>query len=265
MLHPVMWMFFAVLLTFLLTRFVTRRIRSKEMAAAARAATEGPDVVDDSGGGLIGNISLGGVHIHHQVFGILLMAGTGIVVFAATPQGVGLNVAAVLFGAGISLAFDEFALWLHLDDVYWSAEGRQSVDAIFCVLMICGILIGGADFLTGAVGSDTWWSSVVGLVVLLLLAVLCMLKGKVMTGVVGIVFSPAAIVGACRLAKPNSWWARRRYRPKKLARAQRRFGPRYAARWNRVRDFFGGAPDPAIAPPVLPGTPVPADAGSPPA
>jgi hypothetical protein len=37
---------------------------------------------------------------------------------------------AILYGAGAALTLDEFALWLNLRDVYWSAEGRSSIDAI---------------------------------------------------------------------------------------------------------------------------------------
>jgi hypothetical protein len=47
-----------------------------------------------------------------------------------------------------------------LEDVYWTDQGRKSVDAIFCVLVITGALIGGADFVAGPVGTAAWWSSV---------------------------------------------------------------------------------------------------------
>ena len=159
------------------------------------------------------------------------MCSVGIALIALSPQGTALNVCAALFGVGVSLAFDEFALWLHLDDVYWSPAGRQSVDAIFCLLIIVGILVGGVDFLTGAVGSADWWTSVV-----------------------------AAIIGAIRLAKPESWWARRRYRPgsKKALKSARRFDADYQRRWNRLRDLVAGAPDPGPAElgPIVPARPI---------
>ena len=47
-----------------------------------------------------------------------------------------LDVLALLFGIGVGLAFDEFALWLHLDDVYWRRQGRKSIDAVAWVLVI---------------------------------------------------------------------------------------------------------------------------------
>jgi hypothetical protein len=226
-LRPMMWMFVAILVTFLVTRTVTRLIRSGSGANAG-----------------LGDFQIGGVHVHHQVFGILILIGTGIVLVSAAPHGTALDIAAAIFGIGVSLSLDEFALWLHLQDVYWSEEGRKSIDAIFCVLAVTGLLIGGTDFLSGQVGTATWWSSAFVLAVNLILSVICLLKGKVATGVVGTLIGFIAFVGAVRLAKPGSWWARHRYaqRPKRAARAADRYGPRYQRRWNRLRDLVGGAP-----------------------
>jgi hypothetical protein len=226
-LRPMMWMFLAVLVTFLITRTVTRLIRS------------------GSGTGLgLGNVKIGGTHLHHQVFGILIIIGTGIALVSTTPHGVALDVAAAVFGVGVGLTVDEFALWLHLEDVYWTRQGRKSVDAIFCVLVVTGALIGGVDVLSGSVGTATWWSSVAILAVDLTLSVICLLKGKVVTGVAGPFVGIVAMVGAIRLAKPGSWWAARRYasRPRKATRAARRYGQRYEDRWNRLRDLVAGAP-----------------------
>ena len=226
-LGPMTWMFLAILITFLITRAVTRLIRSGR-----------------GGGAGLGNVQIAGNHVHHQVFGILIIIGTGIVLVSATPHGAALSVAAAVFGVGVGLTVDEFALWLHLRDVYWTSEGRVSVDAIFCVLVITGALVGGASFLSGHLGSTAWWSSVALLAVNLLLCVICVLKGKIVTGVVGIVVGIVAFVGAVRLAKPGSWWATRRYagRPRRAARAEHRYDERYAQRWNRLRDLVAGPP-----------------------
>ncbi len=226
-LRPMMWMFLAILMTFLITRTVTRLIRSGSGAGAG-----------------LSNVRIAGNHVHHQVFGILIIIGTGIVLVSATPQGAALDVAAAVFGVGVGLTVDEFALWLHLKDVYWTNEGRKSVDATFCVLAITGALIGGADFLTGRVGTTTWWSSISVIAVNLLLCGICLLKGKVMTGVIGIVIGIVALVGAIRLAKPGSWWAANRYvsRPRRAARATHRYDQRHEERWNRLRDLVAGAP-----------------------
>jgi hypothetical protein len=236
------WMFVAILVTFLVTRLVTRRIR---------AGTSGRG---------IGNVSIAGNHIHHQVFGILIIIGTGIALVSTTPEGAALDGASAVFGIGVGLTVDEFALWLHLKDVYWSEQGRQSVDAIFCVLVIVGVLVGGANFISGGVGSAAWWSSIAGIVINLVLCVICLLKGKVVTGVIGIALGFVAFIGAIRLAKPGSWWAERRYpaHPKRAARAARRFDSRRLERWNWLRDFVAGAPtEPAVAGtqarPALPG------------
>ena len=235
-----MWMFLAILVTFLITRTVTRLIRS------------------GSGGGAgLGNVSIGGNHIHHQVFGILIIIGTGIVLVSQTPSGAALDAAAAVFGIGVGLTVDEFALWLHLEDVYWARQGRQSVDAIFCVLVITGALIGGASFVSGGIGSSEWWSSVTTIAVSLVLCVICLLKGKVITGVIGIVLAPVALVGAIRLAKPWSWWAVHRYpsRSRRADRAASRYDQRRLERWDWLRDLVAGAPtadnqgDPAALPP----------------
>jgi hypothetical protein len=234
-LQPMMWMFLAILVTFLVTRTVTRLIRS------------------GSGGGVgLGNVKIAGNHVHHQVFGILIIIGTGIALVSATPRGAALDAAAAVFGAGVGLTVDEFALWLHMEDVYWSEQGRKSVDAIFCVLAITGALVGGVDFVTGRVGTTAWWSSVAVIAVNLVLCLICMLKGKVLTGVIGIFVGLVALVGAIRLAKPGSWWAQHRYasRPRLARRAASRYDHRYQRRWNWLRDFVAGAP----ARPAPPGT-----------
>ncbi len=232
-LRPMMWMFLAILVTFITARIVTRLIRSGSGAGAG-----------------LGNVRIAGHHIHHQVFGILIIIGTGIVLVSQQPRGAALDAAAAVFGAGIGLTVDEFALWLHLEDVYWTDQGRKSVDAIFCVLVITGALIGGTEFVTGRVGTTAWWSSVAVIAVNLLLCVICLLKGKVVTGVTGIVISVVALVGAVRLAKPGSWWAMHRYasRPRLARRAASRYDQRYQERWNRLRDLVAGAPSVIGAP-----------------
>ena len=243
-LQPMMWMFLAILVTFLLTRIVTRLIRSgsgpgdeprAEPDARSRAGRRTPG---------LGNVSIAGNHIHHQVFGILIIIGTGILLVSQQPHGAALSIAAAVFGVGVGLTVDEFALWLYLKDVYWSDQGRRSVDAIFCVLVITGVLIGGANFLTGHVGTAAWWSSVIAICVNLLLCVVCLLKGKIVTGVIGLVIGVVALVGAIRLAKPGSWWAERRYasRPRRARRAACRYDQRHQERWNRIRDLVAGAP-----------------------
>ena len=75
-------------------------------------------------------------------------------------------------------------------------------------------------------------------------AVICLLKGKIVTAALGILYQPIGIVGAFRLAKPHSWWAGHLYGAdsRRRARSERRFGVEYTARWERFRDIVGGAP-----------------------
>ena len=112
------------------------------------------------------------------------------------------------------------------------------------MLVITGTLIGGASFVTGRVGTVAWWSSIPVIAVNLLLCVICLLKGKIVTGVIGIFIGVVGLVGAIRLAKPESWWAAHRYasRPRRAGRAARRYDQRHEERWNRLRDLVAGAP-----------------------
>ena len=53
-----------------------------------------------------------------------------------------IEVLAALFGVGAALALDEFALWLHLEDVYWSEEGKKSIDAVMLAAVFGLVLLG---------------------------------------------------------------------------------------------------------------------------
>src|ERR1700683_2995469 len=81
-------------------------------------------------------IQSGGRHIHHLVFGILILLLVGYGWLADVGTGADHSsillsrLMSILYGAGAALTLDEFALWLNLRDVYWSAEGRSSIDAI---------------------------------------------------------------------------------------------------------------------------------------
>ena len=70
--------------------------------------------------------------------------------------------------------------------------------------------------------------------------IICLLKGKIATGLISLPVPLIALVGAIRLAKPSSFWARRFYSGGRLARSQERFGDSYLARRERLRDRFSG-------------------------
>ena len=93
------------------------------------------------------DIGMGGRHIHHLVWGILLLLLVGYLwlleLGTGTPSSTpwGGRVTAMLFGVASALTLDEFALWLNLRDVYWEREGRESFEAlaIFGGLLALGI------------------------------------------------------------------------------------------------------------------------------
>ena len=188
-----------------------------------------------------GNVTPGGLHIHHLVFGIVLMMLAGFIAFAVEPASPWFEIAAGIFGVGMGLTLDEFALWLYLDDVYWSEEGRSSVDAVvFAAIIGAGVIIGFVP-LNASGGSIV--AIVVSVVIELAICALVALKGKIGTAVIGMFIPPAAWVGAIRLARPGSWWARRRYADgsEKLAKAEAR-KDRHDRRVRRFQDLVGGTP-----------------------
>jgi hypothetical protein len=235
---PAVWMLIGFLVTFAVTRGITRRIHAK-------AAEDSPRPGSQRGG--LSDIYIGGVHVHHQVWGIILVLVTGLLQFRYSPGAPWAEVLAALFGIGGALTLDEFALWFNLDDVYWSKSGRKSIDAILVGGALGAVLLMQASPLGTASGRDPLaiWLYVVTLAFNLAVAAICIMKGKLTTGLIGIVIPLLATIGAIRLAKPSSVWARRRYSGAKLSRAQQRFGHAYQLRRNRLRDLLGGRPGPA--------------------
>ena len=93
---------------------------------------------------LLGSVSIGGLHIHHLVPGILLVLASGYIGVAVSHSHIG--IVAIIFGIGAALTLDEFALWLNLRDVYWEREGRRSIDAVIIAATILGIFVVGGRF-----------------------------------------------------------------------------------------------------------------------
>jgi hypothetical protein len=178
-----------------------------------------------------GNVKPGGMHIHHVVFGIVFMLIGGVAAISLpNSETAPLSAVSALFGLGSALVLDEFALILHLDDVYWEEEGRTSVDAIFVAVAVCCLLllglqpVGLSDLLAAREkggGVVQWGLAVAATVLSLGLAVITLLKGKIWTGLVGLFVPILLWIGAIRLARPGSPWARWRYhRPTDRARAK---------------------------------------------
>jgi hypothetical protein len=98
------------------------------------------------------NLSVGGRHLHHLVFGIGGLLGIGylwLLLVGTDPEGQrGASTAtAAGFGVASAMTLDEFALWLNLQDVYWAKQGRQSIDAAAVFGGLLSIGIWGAPFL----------------------------------------------------------------------------------------------------------------------
>jgi len=93
------------------------------------------------------SIVIGGIHIHHLVWGIALLLVVGYLWLIQVDGGPNRTSArigrltAILYGVGAALTLDEFARWLRLDDVYWQRAGHLSVDAVvmFGALVSAGL------------------------------------------------------------------------------------------------------------------------------
>lgn len=229
---PMLLALVSFVLTFAITRVITRLIRA--------------------GKGPFRNISPGGTHIHHVVPGIVLMVVGGFGAVGSGRHGVGASVCAVIFGLGAGLVLDEFALVLHLDDVYWTEQGRQSVEVVvlaaaLALLVLSGFSPLGVDSLSSEERQDRA-SLLVSLGFSFVFVVVTLLKGKLPMALVGVLVPPVAIIGALRLARPGSVWARRYYRRRHRARARMTLRAyhrdlRWSAPRRRVQDWIGGAPD----------------------
>ncbi|ORA82169.1 hypothetical protein BST28_04010 [Mycolicibacter kumamotonensis] len=205
---PLLCCLLAFLVTFVVTRSVVRYIRS----TAGR--------VDTPRWWRPRNVHIGSKHIHHVVFGVVLVMIAGVTLVAAGPNQHQpmFSVAAIGFGIGAALVLDEYALILHLSDVYWEEDGRASVDAVFAATAVTGLLVLGFHPLTFLLSLWHDTSSPLiragvffSMVMALPLAVVVLLKGKVWTGLVGMFFFPLLVIGAIRLSRPHAPWARWRY------------------------------------------------------
>jgi hypothetical protein len=80
------------------------------------------------GTGPFKNLSVGGEHLHHYMWGIAMLAGVGAIAVRGEEKVRRHPGTALVYGAGLALIVDEFALLLDLQDVYWAKQGRISVD-----------------------------------------------------------------------------------------------------------------------------------------
>ncbi|MET7607292.1 hypothetical protein ABZU45_08710 [Streptomyces avermitilis] len=229
---PLLLALASFVLTFVITRVITRLIRA--------------------GKGPFGNVKAGGLHIHHVVPGVVLIVIGGFGAVASERHGFGSAAFAVVFGIGAGLVLDEFALLLHLDDVYWTEEGRKSVEVVVVTAALVGLALAG--FLPFGVNDLSQeelrdrGGVILSVGVNFVFALLALSKGKGRTAIFGVIVPLVALVGAVRLARPGSPWARRFYRKRPRARARSslrayRHDRRWAGPRRKLQDWIGGKPD----------------------
>ena len=126
-LHPgqqsafISWMAFTI--TFITARVITHKIRA--------------------GKGRLHNVSVGGTHLHHYMWGILTVSTVGGVALRGEDRLRRHPLVATAYGAGLALIVDEFALLLDLQDVYWAKQGRESVDLAIGLISTTGTVLVG--------------------------------------------------------------------------------------------------------------------------
>jgi hypothetical protein len=229
--EPLLICLLVFLTTFLVTRSIVRMIRA--------------------GKGPFGNVSAGGLHVHHVVPGTILMLTGGLMAIGTSSHSPWREVAAGVFGMGAALVLDEFALILHLSDVYWEQAGRASVNAVFLTAGIVGCVLLGFSPLSVNHVSDQEFALRLAVIsseaVSAVFVVIALLKGKYGMALLGIFLFPLAVIASARLARPNSPWDRWFYRrrPAKARRAERREAgrPPLAVRMRtKVENLLAGAP-----------------------
>jgi hypothetical protein len=221
--EPLLLMLAASLLTFVATRLYTRVARVRSW----------------------GSGRVGGVHLHHLVVGNVLVLVCGMLELAFQPGDIGVDILSVGFGIGAAFMLDEWALSVHLRDVYWTPEGRHSIE-VSVIWALLGLLL-----LTGispfGIHDHTEIPRIVGFAVVaanIVLSVITCLKGKLTLGLLSIFLPPVGVLAASRLARPGSVWAQLFYPEAKRMAARRRFDPETSsleALRHRMTDLVGGS------------------------
>ena len=199
-----------------------------------------------------GNMEKGDIHLHHVAIGLPALFITGVLEFAYRPGWPWAEVIAFCFGGAAATVFDEYALVLHVRDVYWKDEGRHSVVAVFLAATFAAFLLVGvvplaANDTPSGVEAVSRWSVAIVVGVNFAFVLVSLLKGKLWMGWIGFFLPMVAWVGAARLARPRSPWARWFYRGSdKIERAARRevSFSEGVGHWRlKASDLVSGAPD----------------------
>ena len=147
-----------------------------------------------------------GTHVHHLVWGILLLLSMGYLGISTDLPSPWFEFVAIGFGIGMGLTMDEFALWLNLQDVYWTDKGRQSIDAVVITTGMLVIALLGLEFwiavwdavlvLAGVDQTGHLWIAVPIQAIGVALAIVCFRKGRKLAGIVGLFVPLVALIGA---------------------------------------------------------------------
>jgi len=154
-----------------------------------------------------------GTHVHHLVWGILLLLTMGYLGIASDLGSPWMELVAIAFGIGMGLTLDEFALWLNLEDVYWQSKGRQSIDAVIVTSSLLVIALLGLQFWI-----DVWdavlvmlgfdrgssWIAIPIQAVGVALAVVCFRRGRKLAGMFGLFVPLVALIGAVAPARSSA-------------------------------------------------------------
>jgi hypothetical protein len=203
-----------------------------------------------------GSGTVGGVHLHHIVPGIVVVLVAGLLLAATSgAHSVSRDVIAIVFGIGAALIVDEFALVFHLEDVYWTERGRISIEAAILGVLVMGLmLVASSPFGSSGASAGARMTAIFSFIALnVVFAVLTLLKGKFVLGTAAIFMAPLGWIGTSRLAKPYSPWAQWFYAPsrgraggrakrqRKLTRATKRFETGLSGRVERrLVELIGG-------------------------
>jgi hypothetical protein len=182
-----------------------------------------------------GNVTPGGLHIHHLVFGIVLMMFSGFLNFVFEPPSPWFEILAGVFGVGVGLTLDEFALWLYLDDVYWAEQGRSSVDAVVFAAII------GGGIIVGFVPLDASGGSIIAIVVSVAIT-LGICGRRAQESQLGRRHVHPAVAWRRRPPGPPGQGGRTAYTRERQAGEAETRKTRHDKRVRRFQDLIGGAP-----------------------
>jgi hypothetical protein len=232
--------FAAFVVTFVVTRIITRNIR----------AGRGP---------FKDNVSKSGMHIHHAVPGIILLVAGAFMSVATGAEQPWAEISAVMVGIGTSLVLDEFALILHLSDVYWAEQGRVSIEVVSLAIGCMGLALIGfsPNLFDGDAGfasdTPTLFGAAFGAAFHIVVVMVCIIKGKYEFALLAAFIPFLGLICAIRTARPDSLWAKRFYNEHRMRRAEQK-AKRFDGRWGRyldgITDFIAGKPSDELPPRV---------------